>query len=221
MRLSFRKSKPVQTGKLIAVEGESWASVQSQVQQLAHACEFIGLPVATLLFPTQEHKTQTLQKKLYGANRPGVYARALLTSCDFRSAQDELSASLKSGITVISSGYTVANAALHGTELADPFERVKFFRWLGHLENEVFGMWKPDMTFILDHEPMRNPGRKKHAQGGAEAGQVREVYRQLARLLPATKLIPTEHLGMNLTEQQIHNRMWDFTRRIVLREIKI
>ncbi len=146
------KKSVIQRGKLIVLDGIDGAGKATQTQLLKKTLEENGYQVAMADFPQYgKPSAAPLEAYLNGAYGADLnaYAASTFYAIDRFAASTEIRQWLDAGTIVISNRYVSANAGHQGGKIDDKFERLKFYKWLDHLEYAVFGIPKPDLTVIL------------------------------------------------------------------------
>ncbi|MDP3793099.1 MAG: thymidylate kinase [bacterium] len=235
-------------GKLFVIDGGDGTGKTDQFKLLVSRLEAEGHKVAKADFPRYGNPasffvSKYLQKKEFGfqngygsASNVNPYGASLAYALDrFDAAfcheqRPNLWDLLNDGYHIVSNRYTAANVGYQASKIDDPDERVKFIKWLMHLEYEVLGIPQPDLVLILDLEPSiarELKARQRREQGlslDAHEGNnqildnAREVYLEAAKLFPDTWTIvsvgtkPTSPnvdilSGMH-TREVIHEMIW-------------
>jgi hypothetical protein len=102
-------------------------------------------------------------------------------------------------------------------------------KWLDHLEFTTFGIPRPDLTIIL-HAPVEatlnliTQGHQKkgtkpdlHDQDLQHLRAAEQAYLEISELFPNTKLVECMAGDQLLTPQEVHAKIWELVRRIVLK----
>jgi dTMP kinase len=231
------KSEARGRGKLIVIDGTDGSGKTTQFKLLVQTLKDEGYDPMTLDFPQYGTKSAgPLEEYLngkYGQLNP--YAASIFYAIDRFDSAEQLREWLSHGKIIVANRYVTANAGHQGGKIRDSLERVKYFRWLDHLEYNIFGIPKPDLNLIL-HVPApvaqklvdkKDPGMRKYANGKkrdlheADLGHLKNaerVYLEIAKLFPNTKLVECMESGKLLTPQQVHNKIWELVRRIALKD---
>jgi dTMP kinase len=126
-----------------------------------------------------------------------------------------------------------SNAGHQGAKISDYNDRIKFYKWLDHLEYTTYNIPKPDLNIIL-HIPFEmtweliqkryttETDRKSdiHEQDKEHLKRAEAVYLEIAELFPNTRLVECVENGQLLTPQQVHTKVWELVRRIALKDIE-
>lgn len=240
-KLAFgkNKKKDKSKGRLIVIDGSDGSGKATQTQALVETLKIEGYEVEMTDFPQYGSKSagpveEYLNGK-YGEVNP--YAASIFYAVDRFDAGFKIRQWLAQGKIVVSNRYVTANAGHQGGKIIDDAERIKFFKWLDNLEYGIFGIPKPDLNVIL-HVPAEIAqklvdqksaaarayinGKKRdiHEADLNHLKSAEKVYLEIAQLFPNTKLVECVQDGVLLTPQQVHNKVWELVRRIVLKGIK-
>ena len=155
-------------------------------------------------FPQYSEVSEAVLQKYsngeYGDLNPE--AASILFALDRFDVGSQVKQHIDDGKIVLANRYVASNAAYQGAKITDRDERVRFYKWLDHLEYSTFNIPKPDLTLILR---------------SAQDTEVEKTYVEVAGLFPNTKLIDCLEDGRLLTSQEIHAKVWELVRRIVLK----
>lgn len=226
------------TGRFVVIDGTDGSGKATQTELLVQTLKTEGFDVEVTDFPQYGKKSAGMVEEYlngkYGQVNP--YAASVFYAVDRFDAGFAIRRWLTQGKIVVSNRYVTANAGHQGGKIDDPAERVKFFRWLDNLEYGTFGIPKPDLNIIL-HMPAKVAqglvDRKSKSQRAYVNGKKRdlheadlnhleravEVYLEIARLFPNTKLVECVEAERVLTPQEVHNKVWQLVRRIALKGV--
>ncbi len=145
-------------GKFIVFEGLDGSGKSTQSNLLVQYLEKKGRKVAKFDFPQYGTKSAGLVEMYlngkYGtANEVGAKPASIFYACDRYDASFKIREMLNKGIVVISDRYVASNIGHQGGKIKDKEERSRYFEWLYNLEYNIFGIPKPDITFILKTTP--------------------------------------------------------------------
>jgi dTMP kinase len=234
LRFGKTKPEPKNYGRLIVLDGIDGSGKSTQLKLLERELELNNYKIQTIHFPQHGSRSAAMVDD-YLAGKFGQinpYAASAFYAIDRFEAGPRIREWLKEGKVVLCDRYVTANVAHQGGKIPDHMERLKFFKWLDNLEYTVFGIPKPDLNIILNlpadvsakllkmrtedqgHiDNMHEPDKKhlRHSQ---------QVYTEIARLFPNTKLVECVQNNELLPPDQIHNKVWDFVRRIALKDFK-
>jgi dTMP kinase len=239
--LKFGKSKKAesQKGKFVVIDGGDGTGKATQTNLLVEELKLNGYKVEITDFPQYGQKSAGMVEEYldgkYGQLNP--QAASIFYAIDRFDASFKIRKWLSEGCIVISNRYVTANAGHQGGKISDDNERFKYFKWLNNLEYEIFGIPKPDLNIIL-HIPAektlelmekrrklvdeKSVHKKKdlHEADIEHLRNAEKVYLEIAKLFPNTKLVECLKSGELLTPSEVHNKVWELVRRIVLKDIK-
>jgi dTMP kinase len=236
MKIPFGKTKPEPKnyGRLIVLDGIDGSGKSTQLKLLENELQLNGYKTVNIHFPQHGSRSAAMVDD-YLAGKFGQvnpYAASAFYALDRFEAGPRIRQWLKDGLVVLCDRYVTANVAHQGGKIADSHERLKFFKWLDNLEYTVFGIPKPDLNIILNvpaeaaakllklrtedqgHVDRMHEPDKKHLQ------RSQKVYFEIARLFPNTKLVECVRGGELLPPEQVHNKVWEYARRIALKDFK-
>ncbi len=223
--------QPIRPGKFIVIEGTDGTGKTTQIKLLAETLANYNYDGVIFDFPQYTNVSSALLdnylKGVYGQLNPE--AASILYAVDRFDASFSVREHLAEGKIVLANRYVTSNAGHQGAKIADAQERVKFFKWLDHLEYNTFNIPKADLTIIL-HLPVEMTVELMK-QGNKDKGTVpdihetdlehlrraEQVYLEIAELFPNTKLVECSEDGKLLNPQEIHVKIWELVRRIVLK----
>lgn len=232
----FKKKieKQKKKGKLIVIDGIDGSGKTTQKELLKKELELNGFQTETLHFPRHGEPTAFLVDKYlkgdFGDLNP--YATSVLYAVDRFEASETIKVWLEEGKIVLLDRYVSANAGHQGGKIKDEIERMKFFKWLDNLEYSIFNLPKPDLNIILSMpymtaykliEQRKSTGSHIdtiHEKSLTHLRLAEEVFAQIARIFPNTKMISCVEDKNILSEQEIHNKVWELVRRIALKDLK-
>ncbi len=228
--------QPPKQGKFIIIDGTDGSGKKTQTDLLVEELKLNDYPVEVTDFPQYGQKSAGMVEEYlngkYGMVNP--YAASLFYAVDRFDASFKIRAWLKEGKIVISNRYVTANAGHQGGKISEYEERIKYFKWLDQIEYGIFNIPKPDLNIIL-HMPAeisQSLVDKKDAKDRVYAeGKKRDiheadlnhlknaenVYLEIAKLFPNTKLVECYENDKLLTPKEVHNRVWELVRRIGLK----
>ncbi len=203
----FKKSEPAPKpiGKFIVIEGSGSTDKNTQVELLAKTLGSYDYDGMVFDFPqyssvSAEMLTNYSEGK-YGDLNPE--ATSILFALDRFDAGFDIRQHLSDGKIVLANRYTSSSAAHQGSKIFDRADRIKFYKWLDNLEHSIFNIPKPDLTIILHSSP--------------DKSEADTAYTEIASLFPNTKLVECSEQGVILSAQEIHAKVWELVRRMVLR----
>lgn len=223
-------------GKLVVLDGTDGSGKATQTALLARELELNEIPYKVFDFPRYGSKSAGMVEEYLNGKYGQVNAKAtsIFYAVDRFDASQEIKKELAVGTVVITNRYVSANAAHQGGKIEDKEERVKFFKWLNELEYEIFGIPKPDLNIILhvpaevaqsmvdkkDESARQYVNGKKRDLHEADLNHLKnaeQVYIEIAKLFPNTKLVECMQDDSLMTPEQIHNKVWELVRRIALK----
>jgi dTMP kinase len=232
-------TKEVKRGKFIVIDGTDGSGITTQTALLKDTLAIEGYEVAVADFPRYGQKSAGMVEEYlngkYGQVNP--QAASIFYAVDRFDASREILQWLNEGKIVICNRYVTANAGHQGGKIEDAEERIKFFRWLDHLEYQIFNIPRPDLNVIL-HMPAETAqglvdrkdasarvyaGGKKRDLHEADLNHLKhaeQVYLELANLLPNTKVVRCVEEDKLLTPQEVHAKVWQLVRRIALKNME-
>lgn len=235
MKLSFKKKKQKPCGKLIVLDGIDGSGKSTQLELLNQELRANGFEPETIHFPRYgQPAAYFVDRYLRGAYKDlNPYAASIFYAVDRFEAAAQIRKWLAESKIVLSDRYITANAAHQGCKIVDAGERAKFFKWLDNLEYNIFGIPKADLNIILDMpylsaHRLLNTRKKQadhedniHEKSLTHLRLSREVFVQIAKMFPNTKMVECVKDRDVLSPQQIHNKVWELVRRIALKDLKM
>ena len=169
-------------GKLIAIDGGDNVGKATQADLLMRRLVEEGISVGKMDFPRYAQNTygHLIDDCLKGdcGDFMGLDPKiaATLFAVDRYESKKELMEWLEEGRVVILDRYVSANMLHQGAKIDDPDQREEFLRWLDHVEYEIFGMPRPDITVYLEVPPEESQKLLEYVVSiGAEKPDVAEV----------------------------------------------
>lgn len=221
----------------IVFEGIDGSGKSTQLKLLNEAFGQKGAKTALIDFPRYGEKSAGLVEEYlvgkYGSpEEVGPYRASIFYACDRYAANFKIKKWLKEGKIVISDRYIGSNVGHQGGKIKNKKEREKFLKWLYNLEYKIFGIPKPDITFLLKTSPSfsqklsanitdkakkkkkkiylgfkkqdSHEKDKKHLQNAAKA------YLETAKMNPKEiKIIECVKKGKMLAPEIIHQKIWN------------
>jgi dTMP kinase len=235
MKFGLKSKVKKEKGKFIVIDGIDGSGKATQAKLLAETLQKEGFEVSIADFPQYGKKSAgPLEEYLNGAyGKSNPYIASLLFAVDRYDGSFWIREQLEAGKIVISNRYVTANAGHQGSNIGSSAERVRYFKWLDNLEYTLFQLPKPDLNLIL-HVPAKLAqklvDRKSKEQRKYVNGKKRDileadlehlekaelVFMQIAELFPNTKYIECVENGKLLAPDQVHNKIWNLVRRLVL-----
>ena len=145
--------------KLIVIDGGDNVGKATQADLLLRRLTDENIPADKLDFPRYHQNTYGhLIRECLDGERGDFMAldskiAATLYAVDRFESKSELMKMLEADKIVLLDRYVSANMLHQGAKIEDPDKREEFLRWLEHVEYEIFGMPRPDLTIFLDVPP--------------------------------------------------------------------
>ncbi len=220
-----------QPGKFIVIEGTDGTGKTTQVDLLAKTLTNYDYDGMIFDFPQYSNVSSSLLENYlagyYGQLNPE--AASILYAVDRFDASFRIREAISEGKIILANRYVTSNAGHQGAKLEDKNDRIKFYKWLDNLEFNTFNIPRPDLTVIL-HVPVeitlellqkryQEKGTKAdmHEQDVEHLTRAEQVYLEIAQLFPNTKLVECYEDGRLLSPQEIHTKVWELVRRIVIK----
>lgn len=210
----FSSTKKPNPGKLVVITGSTAEAANKQQRLMLEALEFAGFSATLINFPVRTSLGSLGLEQFGSLPETTPQALAIFRALDRFEQKTHLEHLLNEGKVVITTDYTITNAALSGAGITEAHDRVSFFTWVHNLEHKIFRLPKPDLNIILRHPRQVETSKKK----GHTEKQV-DLYGEIAKFYPTTKIVSCAFQGLALTPKEIHNSVWQLVRRIVLRNV--
>ncbi len=148
--------------QLIVIDGGDNVGKATQADLLMRRLISEGMSVGKMDFPRYHQNTfgHLIKESLNGehgdfmALDPKI--TATLYAADRFESKKELEEWMEEGRIIILDRYVSANMLHQGAKIDNPDEREEFLQWLDHVEYEVFGMPRPDLTIYLNVPPEKS-----------------------------------------------------------------
>lgn len=157
--------------KIIVIDGGDNVGKATQADLLMRRLMDEGLNVGKMDFPRYHQNTYgNLIRECLDGKRGDFIAldpklAATLYAVDRYESKQELTSWLVEERVVVLDRYVSANMLHQGSKIEDPDEREEFLRWLEHVEYEIFGMPRPDLTVYLDVPPDESQKLLEYMEG--------------------------------------------------------
>ena len=145
-------------GKFFVFEGIDGCGKSTQTKLLAEYCAEKGYQVERIDFPLHGERSSLMVDDYltgkYGSSKEvNPYAASVFYAIDRYDASFKIKKWLSEGKIVVSDRYLVSNVGHQGGKIKEKSEWKKYVNWLYELEYNIFGIPKPDYTFILKTSP--------------------------------------------------------------------
>ncbi|HAZ16553.1 MAG: hypothetical protein A3H59_01555 [Candidatus Jacksonbacteria bacterium RIFCSPLOWO2_02_FULL_43_9] len=215
-------------GTLIVLDGTDGSGKGTQHMLLAKRLQTEGYAVETIDFPQYGSKSAgPIEEYLNGRYGEfediSPYVASLFYTIDRFAAKKKLLVWLNEGKVVLANRYVSSNMGHQGAHFATLEERKKFWEWLSAMEYDVFGIPRPDWTFILsmpveisqalilEKSQREYLGDKKqdiHEKNTAHLSAARSAYCDLTTVYDAIELVECAPDGILLSKQEIHDTLY-------------
>lgn len=193
--------------QIIVIDGGVNVGKATQADMLMHRIESEGYKVGKMDFPRYHQNTfgHLINDCIAGSEcdletlSPRV--AAALYAADRFESKKQIEAWLEEGRTIIFDRYVSSNMLHQGAKIEEVDKREEFFRWVEHVEHEVYGMPRPNLTIYLEVPPAETERLLEyveslggHATGTAEKkslhqAKVAECARYLSNIQDQWKTI--------------------------------
>ena len=170
--------------KIIVIDGGDNVGKATQADLLLRRLMDDGVSVGKLDFPRYDQNTYGHLIKECLKGERGDFMNldpkitATLYAVDRFESKNQMLEWINEGRVIILDRYVSANMLHQGAKIDDPDEREEFLKWLDHVEYEIFGMPRPDMTIYLDVPPDESQKLLEYVVGlGAKVVDVAEQDR--------------------------------------------
>ena len=236
--------KNLYKGKFIVFEGIDGSGKNTQTRLLLDHFRKEGSDVITYDFPQYGAKSAGLLEEYlngrYGsADEVGPYRASIFYACDRYDASFKIKKWLKQGKILVCDRYLASNIGHQGGKIQNKRERKKFIKWLYDLEYGIFGIPKPDITFILKTSPEfsrklspqitdKEKKKKRKAYLGNRKRDIHEddlvhLENSLHSYLEAAKEFPNDFRIIECIENEkllspevIHQKVWKGIKRNIM-----
>lgn len=148
--------------QIIVIDGADSVGKATQVNLLKERLEADGVAVETVDFPRYEQNAfGGLLRECLDGKRGDFMSldpkiAATLYAADRFESRKELEQWLSEGKVVLFDRYVSANMMHQGAKIEDEAERAEFFKWLEHIEHDIFGIPRPDVIIHLNVPPEKS-----------------------------------------------------------------
>ena len=236
--------KNLHKGKFIVFEGIDGSGKNTQTRLLLDHFRKEDSDVITYDFPQYGAKSAGLLEgylngKYGSADEVGPYRASIFYACDRYDASFKIREWLEQGKILVCDRYLASNIGHQGGKIQDKAEREKFIKWLYDLEYGIFGIPKPDITFILKTSPKfsrklspqitdEEKKKKRKAYLGDKKRDIHEddlthLANSLNSYLEAAKEFPEDFRIIECIENEkllspeiIHQKVWQEIKRNIM-----
>ncbi len=145
--------------KIIVVDGGANIGKATQADMLMNRLINEGYQVGKMDFPRYNQNTvghfinEFIDSKNPALNTLPPKAFAVLFAADRFESKKQIEEWIAEGRIIIFDRYVSASMLHQGSKIADIDDREEFLRWVEHVEYDIFGMPRPDVTVYLDVPP--------------------------------------------------------------------
>lgn len=205
-------------GKLIVFDGIDGSGKTTQIGLLKKYLDVQRVSWKAISFPQYGQNKFAIEIKKYlegdygPVNNVDPYEIAKLYASDRLLAKARIEKWLKEEKLVLVNRYVSANKAHMGANL-DEDEREKFFAWIDHLEYELNGLPKADLTILLSVDPKVG---QKNVQGGKHdiheenlkhLEKASQIYLRLAKENANWYVVDCMKNGQMRDKEEIHQQI--------------
>lgn len=180
-------------GFFIVFEGIDGSGKTTQIELLTKYFSESDFPYQTISFPRYEHNLygklirRYLRGELGSRSLVNPYLVALAYAGDRTLAKEQINKWLGEGKIVIANRYVSSSKAHLGANL-DEEKRAEFMRWVDELEYQTHGIPKPDLTILLNVDPLvgqKNASKDHkvdiHEKSIEHESEASKIYLELSR----------------------------------------
>jgi dTMP kinase len=150
------------TAKLIVIDGGANVGKATQADMLMNRLSSEGYRVGKIDFPRYSQNTigHFIRECLDGAEDtfatmdPRIVA--MVYAIDRFESKKQIEEWMEEGRIIIFDRYVSSNMMHQGAKVQEADAREEFFSWVEHLEYDILGLPRPDMTIYLDIPPEDN-----------------------------------------------------------------
>jgi dTMP kinase len=147
------------TAKLIVIDGGANVGKATQADMLMNRLLSEGYSVGKIDFPRYSQNSighfirECLdgEEDRFAALDPKIVA--MIYAADRFESKSQIEEWMQEGRIIIFDRYVSSNMMHQGAKVQDSDARDEFFSWVEHLEYDIFGLPRPDMTVFLDIPP--------------------------------------------------------------------
>jgi dTMP kinase len=221
-------------GKFIVIEGTDGSGKATQTALLIESLKNQKISVETADFPQYDNFSGAFVAKYlrgeYGtAKEVGPYRGSIFYAVDRYDKSFDIKKWIKDRKIVVSNRYVSANMGHQTAKIVGKNKRDEFLKWLENLEYDIFNIPKPDATVLLymppeigqklvDQKGKRNytKGKKRdiHEASINHLKKASEAYLYVAKKY-GWKVINCVENGVLLSREEVHNKIYDFVKKII------
>jgi dTMP kinase len=147
------------TAKIIVIDGGANIGKATQADMLMNRLMNEGYSVGKMDFPRYNQNAighllqETISADMDILQTLNPKILATIFAADRFESKKQIEEWIAEGRVIIFDRYVSSNMLHQGSKVADPDQREEFFNWVEHLEFEVFGLPRPNLTIYLDVPP--------------------------------------------------------------------
>ncbi len=147
------------TAKLIVIDGGANVGKATQADMLMHRLTNEGYLVGKIDFPRYNQNAigHLIRQCLDDSSNPFATIDpkivAMVYAVDRFESKQQIDEWIAEGRVIIFDRYVSSNKLHQGSKIEGGDAREEFFQWVEHLEHDIFGLPRPDMTIYLDIPP--------------------------------------------------------------------
>lgn len=215
-------------GKLIVLDGTDGSGKGTQHILLAKRLQNEGYAVETIDFPQYGLKSAgPIEEYLNGRygefENISPYVASLFYTIDRFAAKKKLETWKQEGKIILANRYVSSNMGHQGAHFETLDERKKFWQWLMAMEYDVFGITRPDWTYILSvpieisqalvlekaqREYLGDKKQDIHEKNSVHLKAAQSAYRDLDSVYTDVECIECAPGGNLLSKQEIHDILY-------------
>jgi len=200
-------------GKLVVIDGIDGAGKTTQIELLAKYLADKNIPYEVISFPRYEDNLYGQLIKRYLAGEFGEknsYLIALAYAGDRALAKLTIESWLNTGKLVIANRYVSSSKAHLGANLPED-KRTEFIRWVSELEYGTNMLPKPNLTILLDVDPLVGQknvqGADIHEKNLKHLEQASKIYLELSQAEENWQVVNCMISGKMRSKEDIHKEI--------------
>lgn len=144
---------------IIVIDGGANVGKATQADMLMQQLMNDGYLVGKMDFPRYHQNTighliqDTLRADGDALKKMPPHVAATLFAADRFESKKQIEEWIAEGRVIIFDRYVSSNMLHQAAKIENTDEREEFFRWVDHLEHEIFGVPRPDLTIYLEVPP--------------------------------------------------------------------